>query len=231
MRPNDGLDRPSSGEGLPRHVQDVIGQRLNDLFPAVVEIEAETRLGRVLVRLEAALRDAQADAQVTKEFSVALLGAVPRLRRFALLRTGNAAEADDMVQATLLRAWEHRTKFQAGTNLIAWLFTILRNTHLNQRRRLRREVEDVDGKFAGVLSLPPEQEHRIGLAELQAALNHLPHEQRETLLLVVVNGLPYEEAAVVLGCQPGTIKSRVSRARERLATALGMVDGGEAVLT
>ncbi|WP_244476665.1 sigma-70 family RNA polymerase sigma factor [Methylobacterium sp. Leaf469] len=147
---------------------------------------------------------------------------MPRLRRFALVRTGNAAEADDMVQATLMRAWERRSQFEDGTNLVAWLFTILRNTHLNQRKRLRREVEDVDGAFAGALSSAPDQEHRMALFELQAALDDLPVEQRETLLLVTVDGLRHEDAAAILGCQVGTVNSRVSRARERLAIALGL---------
>ena len=213
---------PSVNEGLPRHVQDLIGRRLDEVIPRVDAVETDTRLGQVLLRLQAALLDAQAERQVSKDFSDALLAAVPRLRRFAFQRTGNAAEADDMVQATLLKAWENRSRFQAGTNLIAWLFTILRNAHINQRKRLRREVEDVDGDHAATLFLPPEQEHRIGLAELQVALNQLPPEQRETLLLVVVDGLIYEEAALVLGCQPGTVKSRVSRARERLALSMGM---------
>lgn len=215
-------NEPSPGEGLPRHVQDQIGRRLDELMPRVEAIDLDTRLGQVLLRLKAALIDAEAERQVTKAFGDELISVVPRLRRFAFARTGNAAEADDMVQATLMRAWEHRSQFHAGTNLVAWLFTILRNTHLNQRKRLRREVEDVDGAIAGALSSPPEQEHRVALVALQTALDALPPEQRETLLLVTVDGLLHEEAATVLGCQVGTIKSRVSRARDRLAIALGL---------
>nr|WP_244475009.1 sigma-70 family RNA polymerase sigma factor [Methylobacterium sp. Leaf99] len=215
-------DEPSPGEGLPRHVQDLIGRQLDGLIPRMDTVDADTRLGRALLRLRAALLDAEAERQVTKAFGDELIALVPRLRRFARMRTGNAAEADDMVQATLMRAWERRSQFQDGTNLVAWLFTILRNTHLNQRKRLRREVEDVDGAFAGALSSAPDQEHRVALFELQAALNDLPEEQRETLLLVTVDGLKHEEVAAVLGCQVGTVKSRVSRARERLAMALGL---------
>ncbi|MGU3362008.1 sigma-70 family RNA polymerase sigma factor [Methylobacterium sp. M6A4_1b] len=215
-------DKPSLSEGLPRYVQDQIGRRLDEFILKAAVIDADTRLGQVLVRLRAALLDAEAERQVTKAFGDELIAVVPRLRRFALLRTGNAAEADDMVQATLTRAWEHRSKFEDGTNLVAWLFTILRNTHLNQRKRLRREVEDIDGVAAGALSLAPDQENRIALVELQAALDTLPEEQRETLLLVTVDGLRHEEAAAILGCQVGTVKSRVSRARDRLATALGL---------
>ncbi|KQP08239.1 RNA polymerase subunit sigma-24 [Methylobacterium sp. Leaf99] len=207
---------------MPRHVQDLIGRQLDGLIPRMDTVDADTRLGRALLRLRAALLDAEAERQVTKAFGDELIALVPRLRRFARMRTGNAAEADDMVQATLMRAWERRSQFQDGTNLVAWLFTILRNTHLNQRKRLRREVEDVDGAFAGALSSAPDQEHRVALFELQAALNDLPEEQRETLLLVTVDGLKHEEVAAVLGCQVGTVKSRVSRARERLAMALGL---------
>ena len=216
------FDEPSPSEGLPRHVQDQIGLRLDELIPRTDVIDADTRLGRVLLRLRAALLDAEAQRQVTTAFGDELIALVPRLRRFALLRTGSAAEADDMVQATLMRAWEHRSRFEDGTNLVAWLFTILRNTHLNQRKRLRREVEDVDGAAAGTLSAAPEQEHRVALIELQGALDALPADQRETLLLVTVDGLRHEEAAAILGCQVGTVKSRVSRARERLAIALGL---------
>ncbi|WP_246733256.1 sigma-70 family RNA polymerase sigma factor [Methylobacterium sp. BTF04] len=191
------------------------------MFPFPVVIEVKSRLGSVLLRLEDALSAAEAEGQVSKTFKADLVAAVPRLRRYALARSQNAAEADDLVQTTLMRAWENRSGFVPGTNLIAWLFTILRNTFINQRKRLRREVEDIDGAFAATLSLEPEQEHRVGLIELQAALNSLTAEHRETLLLVMVDGLLYEEAAAVLGCQPGTVKSRVSRARERLALAMG----------
>jgi RNA polymerase sigma-70 factor (ECF subfamily) len=185
-------------------------------------VDTDTRLGQVLLRLRVALLDAEAERQVTKAFGDELIALVPRLRQFARVRAGSSAEADDMVQTTLMRAWEHRARFEDGTNLVAWLFTILRNTHLNQRNRLRREVEDVDGILAGALSSAPDQEHRLAIIELQAALNTLPAEQRETLLLATVDGLGYDEAAAVLGCQVGTVKSRVSRARERLATALGL---------
>ncbi|WP_419828876.1 sigma-70 family RNA polymerase sigma factor [Methylobacterium sp.] len=215
-------DEPSPIEGLPRHVQDAIGRQLNELIPEIDAVEDDTRLGQVLLRLRAALLDAEAERQVTKSFGDELIALVPRLRRFALVRTAAAAQADDLVQATLLKAWEHRFRFEDGTNLIAWLFTILRNTHLNQSQRMRREIEDVDGAIAGTLSSAPDQEHRIALSELQGALETLPEDQRETLLLVTVDGLRHEEAAAILGCQVGTVKSRVSRARERLATALGL---------
>jgi RNA polymerase sigma-70 factor (ECF subfamily) len=206
---------------LPRHIQDLIGRRLNEIFPFPDGIEEDSKLGRVLVRLGDALSAAQADGQVPDTFRVDLVAAVPRLRRYAFSQCRNASEADDLVQTTLMRAWENRSRFVPGTRLIAWLFTILRHTFINQRKRLRREVEDVDGAFAATLRLEPEQEHRVGLVQLQAALNDLTAEHRETLLLVMVDGLLYDEAAAVLGCQTGTVKSRVSRARERLVKAMG----------
>lgn len=215
------LSSSSDNEGLPRPIQDLIGRRLNEIFPFPGEVAPDSRLGQVLVRLRSALSAAQADGQVPDTFRTDLIAAVPRLRRYAWSQCRNAAEADDLVQTTLMRAWENRARFEPGTRLIAWLFTILRNTFLNQRKRLRREVEDVDGVFAATLCLEPEQEHRVGLIELQAALNGLTAEHRETLLLVMVDGLLYDEAAVVLGCQTGTVKSRVSRARERLVKAMG----------
>ena len=155
MLSREAPDGPSTTEGLPRHVQDLIGRRLNEILPSMEEVDPGTRLGQVLLRLRAALRDAQAERQVSQAFSDGLIAAVPRLRRFAMVRAGSAAEADDMVQGTLLKAWEHRARFQPGTNLIAWLFTILRNAHINQGLRSRREVEDVDGTHASRLSLPP----------------------------------------------------------------------------
>lgn len=222
MQPDVTVLRSSSeGEGLPRHIQDLIGRRLNEIFPFPDGIEEDSKLGRVLVRLGDALSAAQADGQVPDTFRVDLVAAVPRLRRYAFSQCRNASEADDLVQTTLMRAWENRSRFEPGTRLIAWLFTILRHTFINQRKRLRREVEDVDGAFAATLRLEPEQEHRVGLIQLQAALNDLTAEHRETLLLVMVDGLLYDEAAAVLGCQTGTVKSRVSRARERLVKAMG----------
>ncbi|MGU3361973.1 sigma-70 family RNA polymerase sigma factor [Methylobacterium sp. M6A4_1b] len=212
---------PSDGEEAQRRIPDWIGRRLNEIFPFPDGVEEPSRLGQVLVRLETALSAAQADGQVSDSFRAALIAAVPRLRRYAFSQCGNAAEADDLVQTTLMRAWENRSRFEPGTRLIAWLFTILRHAFLNQRKRLRREVEDVDGAFAATLRLEPEQEHRVGLIQLQAALNSLTPEHRETLLLVMVDGLLYDEAAAVLGCQTGTVKSRVSRARERLVKAMG----------
>jgi RNA polymerase sigma-70 factor (ECF subfamily) len=132
-----------------------------------------------------------------------------------------------MVQETLLKAWSHLDSFQAGTNLRAWLFTILRNTFFSEMRKRRREVEDADGKRAESLSVGPAQQGHVDMHDLRKALDLLPPLQREAVILVGAAGMSYEEAAEIAKCAVGTIKSRVNRARSRLAQLLG-VDGAEA---
>jgi RNA polymerase sigma-70 factor (ECF subfamily) len=141
---------------------------------------------------------------------------IPALRGFAWSLSHNSAEADDLVQDTLTKAWTHRDRFQTGTNLRAWLFTILRNTYYTAVVRRRREVSDEDGKYAASLSTGPTQEWSLAMRSIQSALAQLPDEHREALILVGAAGLTYEEAAEVCGCALGTIKSRVNRARARL---------------
>src|SRR6201990_25409 len=147
----------------------------------------------------------------------AVLSAVPSLRAFAISLCGNVDRADDLVQETLLRALANIHSFQPGTNMSAWLFTILRNLFRSEYRKRRREVEDVDGSYAESLTSLPEQNSRLEIVELRNALKLLPSEQRESLILVGASGFSYEEAAQICGCAVGTIKSRVNRARSRLA--------------
>jgi RNA polymerase sigma-70 factor (ECF subfamily) len=141
---------------------------------------------------------------------------IPALRAFAWSLSHNSADADDLVQDTLIKAWTHRAKFEPGTNLRAWLFTILRNTYYTAVVRRRREVSDESGKHAASLSAPPTQDWSVAMRSLQAALQRLPDEHREALILVGAVGLTYEEASEICGCALGTIKSRVNRARSRL---------------
>jgi RNA polymerase sigma-70 factor, ECF subfamily len=141
---------------------------------------------------------------------------IPALRAFACSLSHNASDADDLVQDTLIKAWTNRDKFEPGTNLRAWLFTILRNTYYTAAVRRRREVRDETGKYAATLSTGPTQDWSLAIRALQAALAQLPDEHREALILVGAAGLTYEEAAEVCGCALGTIKSRVNRARARL---------------
>jgi RNA polymerase sigma-70 factor (ECF subfamily) len=154
----------------------------------------------------------------------ALLAAVPSLRAFAISLSGQVDRADDLVQDTLLRALSHLDRFERGTNLNAWLFTILRNLFHSEYRKRRREVEDPDGSYAGRLKVQPEQGSRLDFEDFRAALAKLPADQREALLLVGASGFSYEEAANICGCAVGTIKSRVNRARSRLAGFLAVDD-------
>lgn len=153
----------------------------------------------------------------SREFTRALLESAPSLRAFAISLSGHADRADDLVQDTLMRAWANAASFQEGSNIRAWLFTILRNSFASQYRKKRREVEDVDGEFAGRVPSPAEQEGHLSLDDLKGALAKLPDEQREAVLLVGGSGFSYEEAAEICGCAVGTVKSRVNRARVRLA--------------
>jgi RNA polymerase sigma-70 factor (ECF subfamily) len=146
-----------------------------------------------------------------------ILAAVPRLRAFAMSLCGKVDRADDLVQDTLVRALAHIDSYRPGTNLIAWLFTILRNHFRSEYRKRRREVEDADGSYTESLKSQPEQIGRLEFSELTAALSRLPDDQREALLLVAASGFSYEEAAEICGCAVGTIKSRINRGRARLA--------------
>ena len=163
---------------------------------------------------------------VEPEIRDALLAAVPSLRAFAISLIGDAHRADDLVQDTIMRAWANLDRFERGTNLNAWLFTILRNLFHSEYRKRRREVEDPEGSYAGRLRTMPEQGAHLDFEDMRKALGKLPLDQREALLLVGAEGLSYEDAAAICGVAVGTIKSRVNRARSKLA-ALLYVDGAE----
>lgn len=160
----------------------------------------------------------------TQNFRDGLLAAVPTLRAFAVSLAKNTDRADDLVQETLVKAWDKQDSFQPGTNLKAWLFTILRNEFYSQMRKRRREVEDSDGSITARLSVHPSQDGSSDLADFRKALALLPEDQREAIILIGASGFSYEEAAEICGCAVGTIKSRVSRARARLQEILS-VDG------
>jgi RNA polymerase sigma-70 factor, ECF subfamily len=152
----------------------------------------------------------------------AMLSAVPSLRAFAISLSGNVDRADDLVQETLLRAIANIESFQPGTNMSAWMFTILRNLFRSEYRKRRREVEDTDGSYADTLKSHPEQGSHLEFKEFKSALSKLPPDQREALILVGASGFSYEEAAAICECAVGTIKSRVNRARTRLADLLSI---------
>ena len=151
-----------------------------------------------------------------------LVAAIPRMRRYARVLTGDTNRADDLVQDALGRAWEKRALWQAGTDLRAWLFTIMHNVHVNQLALARREAGnvslDAEGEFGAAWQVPVRgnQLDRIELMELVEQMGRLPAEQREVLLLAAVEELRYEEIAAVLAIPVGTVMSRLSRARDKL---------------
>ncbi|MDO5529629.1 MAG: RNA polymerase sigma factor [Paracoccus sp. (in: a-proteobacteria)] len=156
---------------------------------------------------------------------------LPALRAFALSLTRESSSADDLVQDTIVKAWTNIEKFQAGTNLRAWLFTILRNTFYSARRKTKREVSDTDGIHAARQATRPEHDGRLAMNDFRAAFEHLPDEQREALILVGATGFSYEEAAKMTGVAVGTVKSRANRGRKRLAELLHMDEGEELDMT
>jgi RNA polymerase sigma-70 factor (ECF subfamily) len=156
-----------------------------------------------------------------------ILELLPALRAFARSLTSNRAEADDLVQETVVKAWGNFDKFVPGSNMRAWLFTILRNTYYSTVRKRRHEVVDATGAWAARVATRPRQESLIAWQDLQSMLALLPDEQREALILVGAAGLSYEEAAKVCGCALGTIKSRVNRGRARLLSLMKLDDSSD----
>lgn len=161
-----------------------------------------------------------------KSFKDELLATIPALRAFARSLASSADRADDLVQETLVKAWHKQDSFHVGTNLRAWLFTILRNEFYSQMRKRGREISDADGALSENMAIHPEQLGKIDLQDMQKALDTLPADQKEAIILIGASGMSYEEAAEICGVAVGTIKSRVSRARDRLTELLNV--GGAA---
>jgi len=154
------------------------------------------------------------------EFKAQLAQVIPHLRAFGRSLSGSRDLADDLVQETLLKAWAARLRFQAGTNMRAWTFIILRNLYLSQMRRSRFRGEWDDLVADRILAAPASQDKHVELGDMQRALLHLPQPQREALILVGAGGFAYEEAAEICGVAVGTIKSRVARGRVALETIM-----------
>lgn len=144
------------------------------------------------------------------------------LRAFAMSLCRNPTLADDLVQETVMKAWKAIDRFEVGTNMRAWLFTILRNCYYTGYTKSKREVQDVDGTFSGSLSVKPDHDGRLAYRDFMVAFEQLPDEQREALTLVGASGFAYHEAAEMCGVATGTMKSRVNRARQRLVELLGL---------
>jgi RNA polymerase sigma-70 factor (ECF subfamily) len=141
---------------------------------------------------------------------------IPALRAFALSLCRNADRADDLVQDTLVRAWTHFGSFAPGSHMRSWLFTILRNGFYSDLRKTRREVPDPEGAFVARLVVAPSHDCALALSEFKRAFARLTPEHREVLTLVGAMGFSYEEAAEITQLAVGTVKSRVSRARDVL---------------
>lgn len=159
-----------------------------------------------------------------RDFKEQLALVIPHLRAFGRSLSGSRDLADDLVQETLMKAWAARQRFQAGTNMRAWTFIILRNLYLSQMRRARFRGEWDDLVADRLLAAPASQDRHVELGDMQRALLHLPQPQREALILVGAGGFAYEEAADICGVAVGTIKSRVARGRVALESILS---GGE----
>ena len=149
-----------------------------------------------------------------------LVSAIPSLRAFAISLARKPDCADDLVQETLARACQNIRQFTKGTNIVAWLVTILRNEFYSEHRRRCRELENADSIYARTLVVPAQQLSHLECRALYNAVAKLPNEMSEPLLLVTVGGLSYAEAAQACSCKLGTVKSRVNRARARLAAML-----------
>ena len=162
------------------------------------------------------------------QFKAQLRDIIPSLRSFARGLCSDRELADDLAQDALAKAWASRNSFVPGTNFRAWIFTILRNQFYSSLRRDRHkrmiawEPEDFDS----ILHSAPDQEEMIHLGDVIKALQGMRLEQREVLILIGAQGLSYEEAADIMGCPVGTIKSRLARARAALTR---IIDGQEAV--
>lgn len=151
-----------------------------------------------------------------------IVAEVPSLRAFARSLARDATLADDLVQETLIKAWSKLDSFEKGTNMRAWLFTILRNTFISMTRKRGREVQDVDGVHAARAVQPPSQHAAMDIADFREAFAELPDDQRTAIVLVGAAGFTYDEAAAICDCAPGTIKSRVNRARKALVEMLDL---------
>ena len=206
---------------LPHDIRRHLGRLLGTTYglEAEASVPMPNRFAKLMATLEAAL-DAQEDSDA-RAFRAEFLTMVPRLYNFAMSLARNPAQADDLVQDTLLRGWRSRALYVSGTNLGAWLFTIMRYAFYSQQRKSQREVADSDGGYAERLSTVPEQSSHVDLKDAETALSALAPPMRQALILVAIESLSYEEAAAVMNCRIGTVKSRVWRARAQLAEMLG----------
>lgn len=166
------------------------------------------------------------DIESQSKIESELVSLLPALRAFARTFYRNSTDADDLVQETVVKALSHIDRFQEGTRLKSWLFTIMRNTFCSKFRVGKRETLGDEEYVSSRGSVPPEQEWRVRGHELERACGKLSEPYRSTFKFVFVEGHSYEAASEHFDCPTGTIKSRVNRARERIAHDLDEGDGG-----
>jgi RNA polymerase sigma-70 factor, ECF subfamily len=176
---------------------------------------AINQLNEALTNIEAAI--ANSNQRVIKS---ELIAAIPNLRAFACSLCGSSDYADDIIQVTLIKAYASCDSYVEGTNVTAWLFTILRNIYYSDYRKRRQETPDTGGAIAARLVAPATQNAHMDFLDFRNALQKLAPDQREVLILIGASGLSYEEAAAICNCTPDTMKSRVNRARARLSELL-----------
>ena len=159
------------------------------------------------------------------DFARQLEAEIPRLRRYARALTRDVVRADDLVQSCLTRAVAKQHLWQPGTDLRAWLFTILHNQHVNDvRRSVREGVSVAVEEMAPVLTVQSNAIASLQLRDLETAIGKLPQEQRQVILLVGLEGMRYEEVALILGVPVGTVRSRLSRGRDQLRRLMDLGD-------
>lgn len=163
----------------------------------------------------------------TPEFRRQLQDIIPSLRAFARGLCGNREQADDLAQEAMMRAWAARDSFEPGSNFRAWMFMILRNHFYSTIRKNSRMTSWDPEAAERILVQEPSQQHAIHVSDVEKALQRLPAQQREVLLLVGAGGASYEEAAEIVGCALGTVKSRLARGRTALATMINGPEGAE----
>jgi RNA polymerase sigma-70 factor (ECF subfamily) len=212
--------RPPNPIVLGDVVREHLGQQLRGVYSDLIASDLPSDLVRLIGRLESSIRIPE--DRHDPGFVQDLLNSIRHLRAFAISLTHDVNRAEDLVQSTLLKACDRRNRFEPGTCLQAWLFTILKNDFHTEHRKRQREVEDVEGAYAARLTTLPEQLSGLELQDLSEALSKLPAWQREVLLLVGTEGLSYEEIAARQHVTVGTVKSRVNRARHHLAQILGL---------